>query len=293
MKSKRIFQRMAVLGAAAVLMMSLSSTALAQTGSSATEEIRLTVSSPSPTVEPSATPNPTTVEPSSQVEEDFSQETSSPSPTPESDTTNDTNVVVETEESPALTPEGNAVLVDDFGGNKQLITITTKAGNYFYILIDRANEDQESAVHFLNQVDDADLQALLEDGEDTEEPPATCTCTEKCVAGAVNTSCPVCAVTMGNCLGKTPESTPSPLPNPEPEQEPETGGISSPILLLILAAIGGIGALVYFKFIKNKPKTKGNDQLDNYDYGEDDTDQEDEDPWEANETDEESEDKLR
>ena len=28
-------------------------------------------------------------------------------------------------------------LVDDFGGNKQLITVTTKAGNYFYILIDR------------------------------------------------------------------------------------------------------------------------------------------------------------
>ena len=98
---------------------------------------------------------------------------------------------------------------------------------------------------------------------------------------------------MGDCLGKAPEPTPSPLPNPEPEQEPETGGISSSILLLILAAIGGIGALVYFKFIKNKPKTKGNDQLDNYDYGEDDTDQEDEDPWETNETDEESEDNLR
>ena len=53
--------------------------------------------------------------------------------------------------------EGNAALVDDFGGNKQLITVTTKAGNYFYILIDRANEDKETAVHFLNQVDDACL----------------------------------------------------------------------------------------------------------------------------------------
>ena len=61
---------------------------------------------------------------------------------PAEDATNDSNVVVEeTEDSPALTPEGNAALVDDFGGNKQLITVTTKAGNYFYILIDRANED--------------------------------------------------------------------------------------------------------------------------------------------------------
>ena len=39
-----------------------------------------------------------------------------------------------------VTPEGNATLVDDFYGDKQLITVTTKAGNYFYILIDRANE---------------------------------------------------------------------------------------------------------------------------------------------------------
>ena len=89
-----------------------------------------------------------------------------PTATPAADATNDSNVVVEeTEDSPALTPEGNAALVDDFGGNKQLITVTTKAGNYFYILIDRANEDKETAVHFLNQVDEADLEALMEDGE--------------------------------------------------------------------------------------------------------------------------------
>ena len=33
-----------------------------------------------------------------------------------------------------ITPKGNATLVDDFYGDKQLITVTTKAGNYFYIL---------------------------------------------------------------------------------------------------------------------------------------------------------------
>ena len=133
----------------------------------------------------------------------FAQGTDQP---PAEDTTNDSNVVVEeTEDSPALTPEGNAALVDDFGGNKQLITVTTKAGNYFYILIDRANEDKETAVHFLNQVDEADLMALMEDGQTTQEQPATCTCTEKCVAGAVNTACPVCATNMSACTGKEPE----------------------------------------------------------------------------------------
>ena len=56
----------------------------------------------------------------------FAQGTEQP---PAEDATNDENVVVEkTEDSPALTPEGNAALVDDFGGNKQLITVTTKAG---------------------------------------------------------------------------------------------------------------------------------------------------------------------
>lgn len=84
---------------------------------------------------------------------------------PAEDSTNDSNVIVEeAEPAPALTPDGNAALVDDFGGNKQLITVTTKAGNYFYILIDRANEDKKTAVHFLNQVDEADLAALMEDG---------------------------------------------------------------------------------------------------------------------------------
>ena len=90
-------------------------------------------------------------------------------------------------EGQPLTPEGNATLVDDFYGDKQLITVTTKAGNYFYILIDRANEDAETAVHFLNQVDEEDLLALMEDGE-TQEEPLVCNCAEKCQAGAVNTS---------------------------------------------------------------------------------------------------------
>ena len=183
-----------------------------------------------------------------------------------------------TEPSDPLTPEGNAALVDDFGGNKQLITVTTKAGNYFYILIDRANEDKETAVHFLNQVDEADLEALMEDGETAEETPAVCNCTEKCAAGAVNTACPVCAVNMAECTGQEPEPTPDPETEPEPEQEP--AGLNPAMLLVVLAVLGGIGALVYFKFIKQKPKTKGSDDLDDYDYGEDEELPEDE-TWET------------
>ena len=214
----------------------------------------------------------------------FAQGTDQP---PAEDATNDANVVVEeTDDSPALTPEGNAALVDDFGGNKQLITVTTKAGNYFYILIDRANEDKETAVHFLNQVDEADLMALMEDEQTAEEQPATCTCTEKCMVGAINTACPVCSVDMSACTGKEPEpETPEETPEPE-EPAQSTAGLNPALLLAVLVLMGGGGAFAYFKFIKNKPKTKGNDNLDDYDYGEDDTDQEDEDPWETEESDE-------
>ena len=104
-------------------------------------------------------------------------------------------------EGQPLTPEGNATLVDDYYGDKQLITVTTKAGNYFYILIDRANEDKEPAVHFFNQVDEADLMALMEDWP-PEEKPAAGTCTEKCRAASVNTSCQVCALTVSAWAGK-------------------------------------------------------------------------------------------
>jgi len=205
---------------------------------------------------------------------------------PAEDATNDVNVVVEeTEDSPALTPEGNAALVDDFGGNKQLITVTTKAGNYFYILIDRANEDKETAVHFLNQVDDADLQALLEDGQTAQETPTVCSCTEKCEAGAVNTACPVCATNMNGCTGKEPEpETPEEIP--DPEEPAQAVGLKPIILLVVLALLGGGGAFAYFKFIKNKPKTKGSDNLDDYDYGEDEEELPEDETWETEESDE-------
>lgn len=198
---------------------------------------------------------------------------------PAEDSTNDSNVIVEeTEPAPALTPEGNAALVDDFGGNKQLITVTTKAGNYFYILIDRANEDKETAVHFLNQVDDADLAALMEDGKPKEEMPAVCSCSTKCEAGAVNTACPVCATDKSKCTGKAPEP---PAETSEPEKE-KPAGLNPAALVLLLALLGGGGIFAYLKLVKNKPKTKGNDSLDDYDYGEEDSEE-----WETE--DEESE----
>ena len=72
------------------------------------------------------------------------------------------------EKSEPITPDGNLTLVDDFSGKeteaKQFITLVTKDGNYFYLVIDRDDEGKET-VHFLNQVDEADLLSLMEDEE--------------------------------------------------------------------------------------------------------------------------------
>ena len=162
----------------------------------------------------------------------------------------------------ALTPDGNLSLIDDLGGTssgKQFITVETKGGNVFYLIIDRDDEGAQT-VHFLNQVDEADLMALMEDGE-AQEAPAVCTCAEKCQAGAVNTSCEVCAVNMAECAGAEPE----PEPEPEPEEE-KSGGMGALALVLVLVVLGGGGAFAYIKFIRPKQASKASADPDDYDF---------------------------
>ena len=77
-------------------------------------------------------------------------------------------VTVTDEETGALTPEGNLTLVDDYhtdysdGSGQQFITLVSKSGNTFYLVIDRNAKGQQT-VHFMNLVEEADLLALMEE----------------------------------------------------------------------------------------------------------------------------------
>ena len=85
-----------------------------------------------------------------------------------STTDEEETVTVTDEETGALTPEGNLTLVDDYhtnysdGSGQQFITLVSKSGNTFYLVIDRNAKGQQT-VHFMNLVDEADLLTLMEE----------------------------------------------------------------------------------------------------------------------------------
>ena len=189
--------------------------------------------------------------------------------------------------SESLTPNGNLTLVDDIYRveryeseeavlqDKQFITVETKNGNIFYLIIDRSGDTEN--VYFLNMVDEADLLALLEDGEKPADDPK-CLCDEKCRPGEVNTDCPVCKNDMSQCTGEEQEPEPpraSPAAAEEPaepaaEKEAAEAKGGGRVILLLVVVLGGVGFAVYrFVIKKRKPSVKGGSDLDNYDFGDD------------------------
>ena len=197
-----------------------------------------------------------------------------------------------TEEAPAPEPtiepgegfseEGNLVTRDllyDEHTNKQFITVQTAGGSTFYIVIDYDKpvdeEGEQYETYFLNVVDEADLLAAAE-AAGVEQ--AACSCSEKCVAGAVNTDCAVCSVNMNKCVGVEPEPTETEEPAPE-EAEPETGGNAGMLLAVLAVALVGGGAAFYFKVLRPKQQQAAEPEED---YGEEDY-EDDGPPWDEDE----------
>lgn len=140
--------------------------------------------------------------------------------------------------------------------NKQFITLQSKAGNTFYLVIDYDKPIDEEAemyeTYFLNLVDERDLLALMSDEEKEEVPTPT-----------------------PGIIYVTPEPTAVPAPTPvvtEPEPEKKPDQMTAIIALAAIVLLGGGGAIF---MLKNKGKG-GKNRADNDFVLDDDDDEPDE-----------------
>ena len=163
-----------------------------------------------------------------------------------------------TETSEQTAEDGNLTARDlqyDQSTNKQFITLETRNGKVFYLVIDYdkpVDEDLEQYhAYFLNLVDERDLLDIIDEGDLPEET--------------------VSVATNEQTVKPSPESTI--VADEEPESQRSAGGIIA--VVLIVAVI--VGGTVYFiKFRKHKQAAKGKIDPNEYDFGEDDDEPEDE-----------------
>lgn len=138
----------------------------------------------------------------------------------------------------SLTPDGNLTLVDDIGSasgeGQQFITLVTKAGNTFYMVIDR-NDKGEENVYFLNLVDEADLLALIDEDEAAKYQP------EETVESTPETV-------------ETEETGETEQPADDTKKESKENS-PLPVIMLLLFVIGaaGVGGFLYIKMKSGLP----------------------------------------
>ena len=156
-------------------------------------------------------------------------------------------------------PSGNGVLLEDVldeNVNRQFLTIQSKNGNTFYIVIDKDNEGKGN-VYFMNLVDEYDLMAFADKFPD-EDKDGNKKKTE--------------TVTMD-----TEDETPTEAENENVvSEEEQTTTANNPVKAagknLLLPAIGVLALIgvAAFYFLKVKGSSAKNDK--NYDYDEEDDD---------------------
>lgn len=158
-------------------------------------------------------------------------------------------------EAVVFTPNGQATVLDNAtdGDGKEFYTFITPEKNVFYLVIDKERDSDN--VYFLNAVTEEDLFALAEKdrkddtaGESAIPEIKVCDCADRCEAGMVKVSCPVCINDLNVCLGKEAQQ-------PESDRT-EAGeakkGSSGTVIFVFLAVAVVAGAGYYLKIYKPK-----------------------------------------
>ena len=148
--------------------------------------------------------------------------------------------------SRTISTEGAGHVVDNIsdGENLQFISVTAKDGSVFFIVIDKQNTNDN--VYFMNKVDIADLEALAKDNNLNTQTAAKAT--------------------------PTPSATPETAQKDKPAEkkqsdEKKDGGINSGVIVVILLlAAAGLGGGYYFKVILPKKKLEDADDLEDFDF---------------------------
>ena len=153
-------------------------------------------------------------------------------------------------------PKGNAQLVDDVSDNEnlQFITVTARNGNVFYYVIDKGAQSEN--VYFLNTVDESDHEALVEKSD--KKPTATAKPEQTENTAETDST----ETDKKNTDSKTEKSEQS-----EQKQQKNNSGL---FIILALAAAAGIGGY-YYKVILPKKKLEQADDLDDFDFEDEDT----------------------
>ena len=151
-------------------------------------------------------------------------------------------------------PEGNGSLLEDVFDdvvNRQFLSIQSKNGNTFYIVIDKDSKGKQN-VYFMNLVDEYDLMAFAE--KFPEEVQSELKNGEE---SSVETD------KDGNSVKSNESQT-------DKDTKTKSSG-GNPMLIIILVLAAGGGAFYYFKALKPKKGIKAPKQDD---YGDEDEDYE-------------------
>ena len=175
-------------------------------------------------------------------------------------------VTVTDETSGALTPEGNLTLVDDYhtnysdGSGQQFITLVSKSGATFYLVIDRNAKGQQT-VHFMNLVDEADLLALME-----EDAADAYTAKKEAAAQAEQDRL------KSEEEAKKAAEEAAASGEEQPKENKVTKIASGFLGVVVLIALAAGGGYLYIKMKGVKPASKKNQPDPDADYNDEDED---------------------